>query len=187
MARTLKKLSLQYQYLKLELEDTEEQMDQFQKDWSTRFGKYFVQEKLEMWENTETGELRDSPPPKENKKPKIPKPKKLKEIYRKLSSKLHPDKGGSDEQFQKLKDTYDSNDFLGLISIASDNNIDFDIEEQDIELLQDSIIILEKKLKEKTVSMIWQYYTGSESAKKAVIQQIEIISGKKIDLKDLAD
>ena len=46
MARIVKKLSLQYQYLKLELEEVQEQMDQFQIDWSSRFGKYFIQEEV---------------------------------------------------------------------------------------------------------------------------------------------
>ena len=35
--------------------------------------------------------------------------------------------------------------------------------------------------------MVWQYYTGNDEAKKVVLQQIELISGKKIEEKDLVD
>ena len=40
---------------------------------------------------------------------------------------------------------------------------------------------------EKKMTMVWQYYTGNNEAKKVVLQQIELISGKKIEEKDLVD
>ncbi len=183
MARTLKKLSLQYQYLKLELEDIEEKMDQFQIDWSSRFGKYFVKEEVEMWENTETGERRDTLP-KEDKPKKENKPEKLKKLYRSLSTQLHPDKGGSDEQFTDLKQAYENNDILELVNLAAENDIEVEIEEDDIELIKLSIKNLNKTILERKMTMIWQYYTGDENAKKIVIKKIESIAGKKIDSKD---
>lgn len=184
MARTLKKLSLQYQYLKLELEEVQEQMDQFQIDWSSRFGKYFIQDEVEVWENTETGERRDTPP--EGDKPKKEtKSSKLKKLYRALSTQLHPDKGGTDEQFTDLKEAYENDDILELVNLAADNDIEVEIEEDDIELIQLSIKNLNKTISEKKMTMIWQYYTGNDKAKEIVIKKIESIAGREIDKKDL--
>lgn len=186
MARTLKKLSLQYQYLKLELEEVQEQMDQFQIDWSSRFGKYFIQDEVEVWENTETGERRDTPP-EEDKPKKESKSSKLKKLYRALSTQLHPDKGGTDEQFTDLKEAYENDDILELVNLAADNDIEVEIEEDDIELIQLSIKNLNKTISEKKMTMIWQYYTGNDKAKEIVIKNIESIAGREIDPDDLVD
>lgn len=186
MAREIKKLSFQYQYLKLELEDVQEKMDQFQLDWSSRFGKYFVQGEVEMWENTETGERRDTLPEEDSPK-KETKPDKLKKLYRALSTQLHPDKGGTAKQFTDLKEAYENDDILELVNLAAENNIEVEIDENDIELVKLSIKNLNKTISEKKMSMIWQYYTGDENAKKIVIKKIESIAGKKIDPNDLED
>lgn len=185
MARQIKKLSLQYQYLKLDYEDILEQMSEYEKLWANRFGKYFVSDGVEMWENTETGELRDTLP--EDEIPKTKKNPKLKKIYRQLSTSLHPDKGGNEKDFNKLKEAYEENDILELLNIASDINVDILIEEEDIKLLENSVKSITKKIKEKKTTMIWQYYTGNDQAKKIVTNQVEIITGKKLDPEDLVD
>ena len=185
MSRALKKLSFQYQYLKLELEEIQEELDQLQQDWSSRFGKYFVQEEVEMWMNTETGELSDKPPTEPE--PKEQKPEKLKKVYRKLSTILHPDKGGTEEKFTELKQAYESNDIIELVNIAAENNIEIDLTEDDIELMMKSINSVNKSINEKQMTMIWQYYKGGPRARKAVISQIQSMTGKEIDPKDLED
>lgn len=185
MARQIKKLSLQYQYLKLDYEDILEQMSEYEKLWAARFGKYFVSDEVEMWKNVETGEIREKIP--EESKPKPKKNTKLKKIYRQLSTSLHPDKGGNEKDFSKLKEAYEQNDILELLNIASDINVDIFIEEEDIKLLEDSVANMSKKIKEKKTTMIWQYYTGNEEAKKIIVNQVEIITGKKIEEKDLVD
>lgn len=180
MSRNFKKLSLQYAYLKLELEEIDEEMTSLSKDWSSLFGKYFIQDEVEMWKNEDTGELRDTPPESTDKK-KDQKNLKVKKVYRKLSTLLHPDKGGSDEAFDELKKIYEDNDLLGLIAIAADNNVEIKLEEEDLELVGKSIKKLEGKIKKSRMSLIWQYFKGDEIAKNGVISQLEILSGKKIN------
>ena len=62
MSRYLKKISYKYEFLKLELEETEEELDSYLSEWNKHFGKYFVQKESEMWVNEETGELRKDLP-----------------------------------------------------------------------------------------------------------------------------
>ena len=181
MSRKIKKLMLQYQFLSLEYDDIEDEIDQFQEDWSSRFGKYFVKDNVEMWKNEETGELRDSPPEKDKPK-KEEKNSKLKKAYRKLSTIFHPDRGGSEDKFHELKTAYEKDDFLGILSLASEVDVEIEVGEDDIELIEKSISSLEHEIKKSKMSMIWQYYKGDVNAKKSIIQQLEMLTGKKIEV-----
>ena len=186
MFRSVKKLSYRYNYLKLELEEIENLIEKYINEWNTTFGKYFVEDKVELCQNIETGELRDSPPNVEEKKKKRKtQPKKIKELYRKLSSKLHPDKGGTAEEFNELKKAYEEGDILQLVSLGAENNIETNIDEEDLILLENTISNLEKKISKQNKSMVFLYYTGDLVAKKAIIRQIEIMTGKKIDADSL--
>ena len=191
MARTIKKLSLQYQYLELELEEISELMEEYELIWSKRFGKYFAQDGVEMWKNEITGELRDSPPDAKQKTSKKLKDKKLKKLYRKLSTYLHPDKGGSEEEFNTLKSCYESNDLLGLISYASEKDIPFEIEEEDKELLELSCKSVQGNIRKLRTSLIWNFFNGDIQMKKRVIAQLELEHKIKIDsaeiLKELSN
>ena len=82
MSRYLKKISYKYEFLKLELEETEEELDSYLSEWNKHFGKYFIQKESEMWVNEETGELRKDLPEEDLEKPKKKqKPEKLKKLY----------------------------------------------------------------------------------------------------------
>ena len=185
MSRTVKKLTLKYQFLRLELDEIQDEMDQLTSDWSNRFGKYLVPEEKEMWRNEETGELREELPVES--KPKKQKNKRLKKYYREASTKLHPDKGGSDDSFSKLKEAYENDDLLELISVASDNNYTIELDEEDLESIQESVESIAKKITDKKSTMIWLYYKGDQNAKRIVIDRLEQIAGKKIDPEDLVD
>ena len=108
MSRLLKKYSLKYQYLQLELEDTQEEYDLQEVEWKEIFGKYFNNIKTEMWVNQETGEMRDKPPGEEEKKKSKEKASKVKKLYRSASKIAHPDRGGSEEEFNNLKNCYEN-------------------------------------------------------------------------------
>ena len=99
MSRLLKKLSFKYEFLQLELEETEENADEYLTEFNKYFGKYFIDQQAEKWINEETGEIRDKPPGEEEKKKREAKHPKLKKLYKKLSTYMHPDKGGSDDDF----------------------------------------------------------------------------------------
>ena len=132
MSRILKKYSHKYEFLKLELEDFQDEFDEYEVTWKELFGKYFSNIKTEMWVNEETGEIRDKPPTDEPEK-KSTKADKVKKLYRKASTIAHPDKGGDVDDFNYIKTCYENNDLLGLISYASQNDIEVEVTEEDRE------------------------------------------------------
>lgn len=184
MSRIIKKLSHKYQFLELELEDTEEQAEEYSTEFNKHFGRYFIDKNAEMWINEETGELRNNPPEVDKISKRKDKPKKLKKIYKKLSKFLHPDKGGTAKIFSDLKDAYDDNDLLRLVKIAGNNDIEVEVTEEDIGLAEKSINRLQSSIVNFHNSLAWHYCTGNKNKKLAVLQTVEKETGIKIDKKD---
>lgn len=184
MSRILKKYSHKYEFLKLELEDFQDEFDEYEVTWKELFGKYFSNIKTEMWVNEETGEIRDKPPSDEPEK-KSTKADKVKKLYRKASTLAHPDKGGDVDDFNYIKTCYENNDLLGLISYASQNDIEVEVTEEDKEILEKNCLRLQNKIKGVRSTLIYNFFTGNERRKKAVIAQLEHDHNVKIDEKDI--
>lgn len=180
MSRSLKKLTHKYEYLKLELEELEEQSEEYTSEWSKLFGRYFIDRGKEMWLNEETGELRKEPPSDEEETKKDVKPEKVKKLYRKLSTKLHPDKGGSAEVFSYLKQYYESKNLIELLKLASDYNIDYELDEEDELLIQNSCYSISQKIEGVQSTLSWTYFTGDKKKKLYVIKMVEAELGIKI-------
>lgn len=185
MSRNLKKLSHKYEYLKLELEELQEQSDEYTTEWSRLFGKFFIDRNKEMWLNEETGELRkELPQDEEEETTREPKPEKLKKLYRKLSTFLHPDKGGSPEVFSQLKEFYEAKNILELLKLAGENNIEVEIEEEDKELIEVSCSNISHKIQNVQSTLSWLYFTGDKRKKLQVIAMVENELGVKIPKED---
>lgn len=182
MSRILKKYSHKYEFLKLELEDFQEEFDKYQVTWKELFGEYFNNIKTEVWVNEETGEIRDNPPSDEPEK-KSTKADKVKKLYRKASTIAHPDKGGDIDDFNFIKTCYENNDLLGLISYASQNDIEVEVTEEDRDILEKNCLRLQNKIKGVRATLIYNFFTGNDRMKKGVIQQLELDHNVKIDQK----
>ena len=186
MSRLLKKITHKYQFLKLELEEVEEDLEGFLVIWNKYFGKYFAQKESEMWVNEETGEMRSTPPGEEkpDKPPKKAKPAKLKKLYKKLSTYTHPDKGGKVEDFNAIKKSYDDEDLLELLKFAGLFGIDFELEEEDELLVEKSCTTIQDKIQTHKGSMAYAFGTGGKAEKLSVIKNLEIHLGIKIKKED---
>jgi len=136
MSRLLNKLSHKYQFLKLELEEISESADDYLTEFNKHFGRYFIDKNTEMWINEDTGEMRDTPPSEKEKSLRSDKDPKLKKLYKKLSTYMHPDKGGSDDDFLALKIAYDRNDFFDLINLATKYDVKVTLEKEDQEVAE---------------------------------------------------
>jgi hypothetical protein len=191
MSRFLKKLTHKYEFLKLELEEVKEEGDDYQVKWGQLFGKYFADKNSEFWVNEDTGELRKDRPEDETDtdeiEPKPEKPKKLRDLYKKLSKHTHPDKGGDEDKFNKVKESYDREDLLALLSLAGQYNIDFDIEEEDQEMVEKSCFNIENEINNTKSTLSWAYFTGDRSKKKAVLAMMEQQFNITIDPKDIPE
>jgi hypothetical protein len=173
MSRVLNKLSHKYQFLKLELEEISENAEEYLTEFNKHFGKYFIDKNTEMWINEDTGEMRDKPPTEEDKKESKQKDPKLKKLYKKLSTYIHPDKGGTAEEFAELKEAYDRNDFFDLIRLATIHNIKIVLEQEDKEVAEKSILGIQKTIQNHTNTLAWHYCTGDVNKKIQVIKMIE--------------
>jgi len=128
-------------------------------------------------EETESDEVESKPE----------KPKKLRDLYKKLSKHTHPDKGGDEDEFNEVRESYEKEDLLALISLAGQYNIEFNIEEEDQEMIEKSCMNIENQINNTKSTLSWAYFTGDRSKKKAVLammeQQFDII----IDPKDIPE
>jgi len=191
MSRFLKKLTHKYEFLKLELEEVKEEGDDYQVKWGQLFGKYFVDKNSEFWVNEETGELRSEKPENEKESGEVEskpeKPKKLRDLYKRLSKHTHPDKGGDEDEFNEVKQSYDKEDLLALLSLAGQYNIDFEIEEEDQEMIEKSCFKIENEINNTKSTLSWAYFTGDRSKKKAVLAMMEQQFNITIDPKDIPE
>ena len=170
MQISLKKYAHKYEYLKLELEETQQKVTDYTKLWNTEIGKFYLDQKIIAWENIETGEIKYNDPKKGSKKIKS---NKLKKLYRTLSSITRPDKGGSVEEFNTIKNDYESGDFIGLLKHAGEKDIDVELEEGDIVLFEDTCRELENKISKTKESVVWKFFNGDMLAKKTILKGIE--------------
>ena len=185
MSRILKKYSYKYEFLKLELEDLQKEFDNYHTEWTDIFGKYFNNIQKEFWRNEETGEIRQDKPEEVVTKPKTPE--RIKKLYRKVSVKAHPDKGGNVDEFNTVKTYYEDNDYLGLINYATQNDIEVDITEEDSKLLEDSCSAIEGKVNKLQSSLVFSFFKGNSRAKEAVIKQLQIQYKVEINAKDILE
>jgi len=183
MSRFIRKLSSKYDFLTLELEETEEKFDQYVKEWTGLFGKYLSQKEQVIYVNEETGEISNEIPD-ESKKDKEKPSSKIKRLFKKLSLKAHPDKGGSEEEFNKLQNYYSNNDLLGLLLASSDYDVEIEIDEEDEDLLEKSCNKLEEKIDSFQKTLAWAYFTGNKKTKLNIIKALEKDLKLEIDKSD---
>ena len=198
---------MKYKYIQMELEDVETDFDTYLNEFNSFFSKFQKKEEkepvmgvsgsnegvTEYWVNQETGEVRnEEPDTSESPKPKIQIEKKAdtkyKKLFKNISIKAHPDRGGTNEDFYTLKAAYDSDNLIGMIDLAVKYDIDYEIDSEDEVLLRKNIINYEDKIKDMQKSLAWVWATSkSKKEKLDVIKTIEQQIGCKIPLNEIED
>ena len=170
----LKKLIYQYKYLKLEEGDVSEEHSKLVSKFESDFSEYIPP--------------KTKPTPK-NKKvtKKISVDTNVKKIYKDIAKRLHPDKGGDEEAFKELNERYKSNDLLGVVDFAIDNNIEINLDETDTHQLMDSIEQLNKKINnlKGTLAYVWEY--GNQMERSSVLSTLGKHLDKNINKENLPD
>lgn len=105
--------------------------------------------------------------------PTIKKDDKIKKIYREIAKQTHPDKVDNkklNDIYIKASDYYDNNDVIKIYSICDELGIDYDINEDDTDLIINNINDIRQKIKfiESTTTWKW-YYTEDDGLKNEII------------------
>jgi len=143
MDRSLAKYSHKYEFLKLELEERQDQLDGYLSEWNKHVGRHFVSKGQTIWIDEETGEMRTEDPTVEKEKKAEADPR-LRKVYKKISKKAHPDKGGTTEDFNELKKAYEDRDILALVKLSVKYNIPVILVKEDTELIKNLLQTLQK-------------------------------------------
>ena len=107
----------------------------------------------------------------QNQKSKKSKSKNLDKIYKKIASKVHPDKPlGNKKAFNQLTDMVEQNDLNGLMEMAETYNVDVvkDINTKTYEVVVDDLKDTIDEYK-STIAYQWKY---SDKATKNKIESI---------------
>ena len=171
-----KKWIYKYKYLLSEQDEIEEKFSEyaaeFNKGWKdkrTPENPHFKNESNVNWDT----EIND-----EEKKEKIkPKkePKKGRELYKKISKEVHPDKGGNEDDFKEISELYSEENILGMYLKAEELGVE--LEESDLENIEEtfekSCSIISKKNLSKHQTLAWVWATCPPENKEALIEKIK--------------
>jgi len=175
MKANLKKLVYHYRYLKLDLAEVVEQHTKLTIEFEKEFSNVLKESK----------EFEVPAKPKDKKKPNTDE--SVKKIYKKTAKQLHPDKGGDEEEFKELNERYKSNDLLGVIDFAIDNNIDIDYSEGDVELMNNSVDSLKSQIDDykNKIAYVWKF--GTPFQRGQVLNTLSNHLGREIKIDELSD
>ena len=180
MSRKFKKFSLQYSYLKMEKEEVDEICFSVEKNMRSymnknypEYCKYFFRDQVKdpvLEENQELGQEIEI-------KVESPKNIDLKKLYRRIASKIHPDKTNEEREsklFAEAAQAYSENDIGKMIEIAALINIEIaELSFETIALLRDNIEKITKHitLKKQTTGWAW-HKTKTEEDKLKIVKYI---------------
>jgi hypothetical protein len=181
--KNLKKLIYQYNFLKLELDEMKEEHTQLVSEFESLFSDYIPPNDMTEEEMVKDAKLKAE----KDVKPKKKVSESTKKVYKNVAKKLHPDIGGDDTSFKELNNRYKEDDLLGVVTIAVENGIDFEISDEDMIQLKASIDDIEGKIKhyETTLAYVWKY--GNQLQKYSVIATLGEHFGKPINVDSLPD
>ena len=172
--KNLKKLIYQYKYLQLELGEFKEQHPKLINKFESTFKEVLPKQDLKVDKNNSVKEKKQIS-------------SNVKKIFKDTAKQLHPDKGGDEERFKELNERYKSNDLLGVVDFAIENDIEFELSENDENQLIESIDNVKRKIDnlKGTLAYVWEYGTPEERVR--VIQTLSSHFSKNIDINDLSD
>lgn len=181
--KNLKKLIYQYNFLKLELGDIEEEHSSLSAEFESLFSDIIPPQEIDEEEIVRKAKEKDTKVSK--KKPTISD--STKKVYKDVAKKLHPDAGGTDASFKELNERYKKNDLLGVVSLAVENNIDFEISDEDAFVIEESISKIEDKISHyrSTLAYVWKH--GNALQRRSVIQTLSAHFGRDINIDELRD
>ena len=169
MTFKLKKLYHQYEYLKLEIDEIENNIELCKDKWIDEYGDKLKDSPIFEPEN----EVAIQEDDEQQQSSKGKKSDKLKKLFKQLSKHLHPDKGGDAEEFKEAQRYYEDNNYFELSKMATKNGVEYDESEADISHYEETIKKMNKQLEDLRFNTIYCFYSGSDQHKQIAAQQLE--------------
>jgi hypothetical protein len=188
MSRKFKKLTLQYAYLKLEKEEIEEICLSVEKEMRIYLEEHYPEgyeafygpptksaDEKEIPQPPSCESTIEEAPEESGEEDKLPPPKnkELRNLYRKIAEKTHPDKIGNNdhaELFSQASQAYADNDIATLLDIAGRTNVEIDeLSETSILLLEKNIQNISKEITTKKETTAWAWHKAETEEQKEVI------------------
>ena len=200
MNKKLKLLKLKSEVLKLESELVEEEFQTYCKDFDKYFDKYYEEStKLKNQKNQTEFEnpshhFENARKEREKQQKEIDEqrnllknaPRKVKNLYKRLAAKTHPDKlGGKHKQFQRVKEAYEKQDLAEMLELAAEFDVNYKLDDRDESLLKKNLIEIEEEIKRVKGTIGWLWGKGDINQRKYCVKRVEEETKLKIDNKDL--
>lgn len=191
--RRWKSLSFKVEHLRLELEDRDEALNQYEKDFLEELAKV-ADEDLPRPEAPETSKdivVKDFsiPDPDPQDVPAAPefegeRPEEMKRLWKSIAAATHPDKTGGDpektELYKRASEAWKTGSFDELFSVALELGLTPPDPSQDgIQALEKLSGDLQKKLQDSERSVLWMWGTSPPEKRQGIIDIYLKSKGKK--------
>lgn len=97
----------------------------------------------------------------------------VKRVYREIVKLTHPDKVSEkklNDYYIKSTELYNNNDKIGLYKVCDDLSIDYEIDENDTEIIEDKINTLKRKINFLESTFTWKWFnTKDEKIKEKIL------------------
>jgi len=188
--RRWKSLSFKVEHLRLEVEDRDETIRNFEKEFLEELSKLDVEDVpgLESKPLNPHVEVVDNAAPLQEEEVAASEPttgpEDMKKLWKAIAAASHPDKTGNDpkktELYKRAGEAWKSKSYDELYRVALELGIDPpEATEESITILNGITQDLEKKLKESETSVLWMWGTTSPEKRDGIIDIYLRSRGKK--------
>lgn len=101
-----------------------------------------------------------------------PRKLKLKKLYRTIVKFTHPDlisNSKLNELYIKATKFYDEDNFAGIYSICDELDIEFEIEDDEIQQINDRITNLKSRIQFMETTLTWKWFNSDENNKEKIL------------------
>ena len=190
-AQRYKKLTLKYDYLRIELEEYEEEFDERKKNFQVAYDAYLNELPPALKEVVRENTQADAPGPLAGSQQlRLPDAERdeIKNLYKEIAKKTHPDKHVNDasevqaqnrQLFESAKQFYEKGAWVELQSIARDLGISSPPPSvTQIQYVQTSIERIRMRIKEIVETAAWRWYDYPEDQREGFMEQyFQVIVG----------
>jgi hypothetical protein len=130
-------------------------------------------EDIDIEDNDVEDEVEDLDDIEDETKEEVSKSSKIKKFYREVVKLTHPDKvkdSKLNQLYIEATDFYDKNDIIGIYSICSQLNIQYEIDEIDMFYVKEKIRVLKERIFFIESTYTWRWFNATDQDKNSVIE-----------------